>query len=159
MPKPSRASAVAPTRAFDQVLELALLLDEDMERELTARGLTKARTRVLWEILQRPGAHQQELASAVGVTPRTMTGLLDGLAATGFVVRSPDPDDRRAARVELTTQGRDAAQWLVTSRITLAGDLFGGMSAKQLACFAAGLAEVILRLRTAMEQAADRGAL
>ena len=149
----------ASTAAFDQVLELALLLDEDMERELTARGLTKARTRVLWEMVQRPAAHQKELAAAVGVTPRTMTGLIDGLAATGFVVRTPDPDDRRAQRVELTSRGRDTAQWLVTSRITLAGDLFGGMSAEQFACFTQGLTEVILRLRTAMEQAANGGTL
>jgi hypothetical protein len=41
-------------------LELTLLLDEDMERELTARGLTKARTRVLWEVAQRPAAHQKD---------------------------------------------------------------------------------------------------
>jgi DNA-binding MarR family transcriptional regulator len=145
------------TAAFDQVLELALLLDEDMERELTARGLTKARTRVLWEIVQHPAAHQKELAAAVGVTPRTMTGLIDGLVSSGFVVRTPDPVDRRAQRVELTSRGRDAAHWLVTSRITLAGDLFGDMSAEQLACFTAGLTEVILRLRTAMEAAAQGG--
>jgi DNA-binding MarR family transcriptional regulator len=84
-----------------------------------------------------------------------MTGLIDGLASTGFVVRAPDPDDRRAQRVELTSRGRDAAQWLVTSRIYLAGELFGGMTAAQLACFTDGLTEVILRLRAAMEQAAN----
>jgi DNA-binding MarR family transcriptional regulator len=150
-------SHAASTAAFDRVLELAILLDEDMQRELSARGLTKARTRVLWEILQRPPVQQKDLAAAVGVTPRTMTGLIDGLAATGFVVRAPDPDDRRAQRVELTPRGRDAAQWLVTSRITLAADLFRGMSAKQLACFTEGLTEVIGRLRGAMEQAAKRG--
>jgi DNA-binding MarR family transcriptional regulator len=151
-------SPAVATAAFDQVLELALLLDEDMERELTARGLTKARTRVLWEVAQRPAAHQQELAAAVGVTPRTMTGLLDGLVSTGFVARTPDPQDRRAQRVELTSRGREAADWLVSSRVELAVDLFAGMSAKDLACFTRGLAQVIDRLRAAMEAAATDGA-
>ena len=61
---------------------------------------------MLWEIAQRPAAHQKELADAVGVTPRTMTGLIDGLRATGFVVRTPDPEDRRAQRVELPSSMR-----------------------------------------------------
>jgi DNA-binding MarR family transcriptional regulator len=141
------------TAALDRVLELALLLDEDMDRELSARNLTKARTRVLWEISQRPAAHQKELADAVGVTPRTMTGLIDGLTSTGFAVRTPDPADRRAQRVELTPAGRAAAHWLVTSRTALAQDLFGDMPAERLDCFAEGLAEVITRLRAAMERA------
>jgi DNA-binding MarR family transcriptional regulator len=144
--------------AFDQVLELALLLDEDMERELAARNLTKARTRVLWEVSQRPSAHQKELATAVGVTPRTMTGLLDGLESTGFVLRTPDPEDRRAQRVELTSQGRDAAHWLVTSRTALADDLFAGMSSERLACFTEGLTEVIDRLRSAVAAATEGAA-
>jgi DNA-binding MarR family transcriptional regulator len=141
------------TAAFDRVLELALLLDEDMERELTARNLTKARTRVLWEVAQRSSPNQKELADAVGVTPRTMTGLLDGLTATGLAVRTPDPDDRRAQRVELTAAGREAADWLVTSRIKLAQDLFGDMPTDRLDCFTDGLAEVTARLRAAMDRA------
>ena len=143
------------TAALDQVLELAVLLDEDMERELTARGLTKARTRVLWEVAQRPAAHQKDLAAAVGVTPRTMTGLIDGLVSTGFVVRAPDLEDRRAQCVELTLRGRDAAEWLVSGRVALAEDLFAGMSAERLACFTEGLTEVTGRLRAAVEAAKD----
>ena len=146
------------TAALDRVLELALLLDQDMERELTSRGLTKARTHVLWEVVQRPAAHQKELATAVGVTPRTMTGLLDGLVSTGFVVRTPDPEDRRAQRVELTPRGREAARWLVSSRVALAEDLFGDMSAERLAGFTEGLTEVTSRLRAAVEAATGRAA-
>jgi hypothetical protein len=52
--------------------------------------------------------------------------------------------------VELTPRGRDAAQWLVSSRVALAEDLFAGMSAERLACFTEGLSEVTRRLRAAM---------
>lgn len=145
--------STAVTDAFHTVLELALLLDEDMERELTARGLTKARTRVLWELAQRSSPHQRELADAVGVTPRTMTGLLDGLSATGFAVRTPDPHDRRVQRVELTEAGRDAADWLLSSRTDLAQELFGDLPAAQLDCMTEGLVTVVDRLRAAVERA------
>ena len=84
-----------------------------------------------------------------------MTGLIDGLSATGFVVRTADPADRRAQRVHLTSRGRDTATWLVTSRRALAEELFGGMSPERLACLTEGLAEVILRLRHAVEQASE----
>ena len=151
------AEGEALERALDHVLELALLLEEDMERELGARGLTKARTRVLWEVAQRPSVHQKQLADAVGVTPRTMTGLLDGLVSTGFVVRVPDPQDRRVQRLELTARGQEAADWLVTSRRELAVDLFGDMSPRRLAGFTRATAEVVVRLRTAMERAAGGG--
>lgn len=143
----------AAVAALDQILELAVLLDEDMERELAARGLTKSRTRVLWEIAQRPDSNQKSLATAVGVTPRTMTGLIDGLESTGFVVRAPDPSDRRAQRVQMTPQGRDTANWLVTSRVSLADDLLGDMSSWQLGALRDGLAVVTARLRRAMEEA------
>ena len=140
---------------FDLLLHVVLLLDADMQTELRARGLTKARTHVLWELSARPTANQRELADAVGVTPRTMTGLIDGLESTGFVARRPDPGDRRALRIELTAQGREAAAWLVSSHEELAATLFGGMSPARYACFAAGLAQVRDRLQVAIAEAAE----
>ncbi len=86
-----------------------------------------------------------------------MTGLIDGLESTGFVVRRPDPADRRALRIGLTAKGREAADWLVTGHAELAGTLFAGMSAARYACFAAGLTEVRDRLSAAVETAAAEG--
>lgn len=86
-----------------------------------------------------------------------MTGLIDGLEATGFVVRRPDPHDRRALHVELTVKGRYAADWLVSSHADLASTLFGAMSATRYDCFAAGLVEVRDRLRTAIDAATAEG--
>ena len=137
------------TGTLDKVLEVVVLLQADMTRQLGDRQLTQARTHVLWELARKPGAHQRQLADAVGVTPRTMTGLVDGLETTGFVTRTPDPDDRRAVRLELTKKGRATAAWLVSSHEELARTLFGPMSASRHACFDAGLTEVLTRLREA----------
>ena len=135
---------------LDQLLEVVALMERDMDVELSARGLTQARTHVLWVLRDDRPVHQRVLADAVGVTPRTMTGLVDGLEATGFVTRTPDPDDRRAVHVTLTAKGREAAEWLASSHAELATTLFGQMSPARYRCFAAGLTEVRDRLTAAI---------
>src|ERR687890_1304313 len=99
VPKPQAADYES---TLDQLLLIVDLMNRDMAVELSARGLTPSRTHVLWELLQNPHATQTELARAVGVTPRTMTGLIDGLVQSGFVVRQPHPSDRRASVLALT---------------------------------------------------------
>ncbi|MET7424581.1 MarR family transcriptional regulator [Dactylosporangium sp. NPDC005555] len=46
-----------------------------------------------------------ELAQALNVTPRNVTGLVDTLEREGLVRRAPDPADRRSVRAVLTADG------------------------------------------------------
>src|SRR5918993_821261 len=91
--------------ALDQVLELVVLLNEDMTRSLARIGLTSARAHVLWELHHRGPTTQRVLADALQVSPRNVTGLVDGLVETGFVTREPHPGDRRATLVSFTEHG------------------------------------------------------
>lgn len=52
----------------------------------------------------RPG----ELAARLGVEASHVTRTAQHLEKSGHVVRVPDPDDRRAQRIELTDAGREA---------------------------------------------------
>lgn len=52
----------------------------------------------------RPG----ELAARLGVEASHVTRTVQQLQRTGHVTRVPDPDDRRAQRIELTEAGRQA---------------------------------------------------
>ncbi|MFB7084492.1 MarR family winged helix-turn-helix transcriptional regulator [Streptomyces sp. NPDC056296] len=52
----------------------------------------------------RPG----ELAARLGVEASHVTRTVRQLQRTGYVSRVPDPDDRRAQRIELTEAGRRA---------------------------------------------------
>ncbi|MEV4131730.1 MarR family transcriptional regulator [Dactylosporangium sp. NPDC049742] len=54
-----------------------------------------------------------ELAQALGVTPRNVTGLVDTLEHKGLLRRVPDPADRRSVRAVATDDGR---AWLATFR-------------------------------------------
>lgn len=52
----------------------------------------------------RPG----ELAARLGVEASHVTRTVQQLQRTGYASRVPDPDDRRAQRIELTETGRQA---------------------------------------------------
>ncbi|WP_405836128.1 MarR family winged helix-turn-helix transcriptional regulator [Streptomyces sp. NBC_01518] len=52
----------------------------------------------------RPG----ELAQRLGVEASHVTRMVQQLQKSGYVTRVPDPDDRRAQRIELTEAGRKA---------------------------------------------------
>jgi DNA-binding MarR family transcriptional regulator len=133
--------------ALDRILELTVLVGRDLADGLERRGLTEARAHLLWELRARGPATQRALASALHVTPRAITALVDGLAATGFVTREPSPADRRAVLVTLTELGRAAAQELADSHRELARRLFAGLPAAEFDVFDAGLSHVVSGFR------------
>jgi DNA-binding MarR family transcriptional regulator len=95
---------------------------------------------------------QQSLASALSVSPRNVTGLVDGLVASGHVSREPHPTDRRATLVTPTTKGAAAIRELTASHQDLARQLFGHLPADQLAVFTATLDEVTATFTRLMEE-------
>src|SRR3712207_6566916 len=149
MSEPGVAGA-DPGGAIDRVLELTVLLSADMERDLAARGLTTARTHLLWEAHRRGPCTQGTLAGALGVSPRNVTGLVDGLVATGFVTRERHPTDRRATLVTLTERGAQVAADLVEGRGQLADLLFTGIPDEVFTGLVEGLDIVLARLRDAL---------
>ena len=87
---------------FDRLLQIALLIQEDLARSFAATDLTVPRTHLLWELHRLGTSTQKTLASALNVSPRNVTGLVDALEASGYVARTPHPEDRRAILVTLT---------------------------------------------------------
>ncbi len=76
-----------------------------MDRWLEKHGLSEGRMGALWMLNRSGPSTLGDLAAALDVSPRNVTGLVDHLDRDGYVVRSPDPDDRRAIRVQLSTLG------------------------------------------------------
>ncbi len=133
--------------ALNRLLELAVLLNDDMTRDLARRGLTGSRAHLLWELRDGTPKTQQALAAALGVSPRTITGLVDGLVASGFVTREAHPTDRRATLVTYTEQGKQAAKTLERDHVELARKLFDDMPATTFRGLTRGLDAVLARLR------------
>ena len=135
--------------ALDRVLELVVLLNQDMTASLARDGLTGSRATVLWTLRQRGPSTQRALADALKVSARTITGLVDGLADGGLVTREPHPTDRRAFLVTFTERGTALVETLERDHAELAHLLFARMPAATFAGFAAGLDEILDRLRAA----------
>ena len=134
--------------ALDRVLQVTVLLGNDTTTSLARMGLTQSRAHLVWELRARGPSTQQALASAMNVTPRAVTALVDALVETGFVTREPHPGDRRAILVTFTELGRTTAQALADGHREFARHLFAGLSAEEFDGFDVGLRHVVDRLRT-----------
>ncbi|CAA9367435.1 MAG: Transcriptional regulator, MarR family [uncultured Nocardioidaceae bacterium] len=140
------------TEALDKMLHLATLVGTDLTRFERESGLTTSRTHLLWVLGAAGPSTQQSLASALGVSARNVTGLVDGLVASGHVTREPHPTDRRATWVTPTARGEAAIRELKDSHEHLARELFGHLPAEQLTVFAATLDETIATFSRLMEE-------
>jgi DNA-binding MarR family transcriptional regulator len=140
-----------PDDALDQLFELSGVLAEYMERDLSARRLTRARAEVVWRLSRCGPVTQRELSQQLRVTPRNVTALLDALEAGGFVIRMPHPSDRRATLVGLTEHGSDTAAALHEDHRRFSGQLFGDVSREDLTRFVTAVARVLARVRELAE--------
>ena len=71
-----------------------------------AHGLTTTAMGVLGALSRGAGVSHRELAARLGVTPATLTPVVDTLDASGDLVRTRDPTDRRVVRLSITDSGR-----------------------------------------------------
>lgn len=69
-------------------------------------GLSYAQLRVLSALDEDGGSPAGRLAERAGVTPATVTGMLDILVEQGIVTRSRSEHDRRVVIARLTDEGR-----------------------------------------------------
>jgi DNA-binding MarR family transcriptional regulator len=65
------------------------------------------------------GARLTELARVANMTPQAMGELVDELEGLGYLVRTPDPTDRRAKLIMLTESGRQC----VAAGVATIGDI------------------------------------
>ncbi|WP_164473708.1 MarR family winged helix-turn-helix transcriptional regulator [Gordonia insulae] len=69
-------------------------------------GLRPSHFRIL-EVVERGGMRAVDLAAELGMTKQGAGQHVAYLTDRGFVRQQPDPDDRRARRVELTDRGAE----------------------------------------------------
>jgi DNA-binding MarR family transcriptional regulator len=83
-----------------------------LEEQMVELGVTHGQYRALKCIKEygMRGTHMHAIAGYLGVTPRNVTGLVDGLEAAHLVERVADPVDRRATIVRMTEKGDSVAQ-------------------------------------------------
>jgi DNA-binding MarR family transcriptional regulator len=88
------------------VAEFGKAFTRRMFAEVERAGTTPARARLLLALQCAGCCNMSEVGARLGVTPRNVTKLVDGLEAEGLVLREPHPTDRRATLLRLTDSGR-----------------------------------------------------
>jgi DNA-binding MarR family transcriptional regulator len=129
-------------------------------QDLGARqyGLGFARGRVLWALQESGPVLMRALSQALGISPRTVTGLVDALEADGWVTRSPHPADRRATIISLAPAAEATLARLRESYEGLAHDLLGDLPPDDLTRCRAVIATLEERLDdVASSRVADFG--
>lgn len=110
-------------------------------------GESMARLNLLYELHCRGPQKMADLAERLGVTPRNVTALVDGLEQEQQVRRVPHPTDRRITMIELTG-GASAIDTQMETLRTRVAALFEGMDAADLAAFERVVAHVIPQVMT-----------
>lgn len=95
------------SRAVDLFAAAVALVDPIRVRSWADLGLTVPTLKVLFLLRAQGGMPAGVLATELGVTPSTITGLVDRLVAQRLVRREEDPRDRRLVRNFLTTDGQE----------------------------------------------------
>src|SRR5450755_3664613 len=80
-----------------------------------------------------------ELAAREGVAPPTLTRIVAALEECGYVVRVPDPADRRAVRVTITPGGIDFVASVTAGRAGVLAGRLRQLPADQQAALVAAL--------------------
>ncbi len=118
---------VSKNREFAFILnDVARLLRTYADHKAAQFGMTRAQWAVLVRLDRAEGLNQSELAEILDLQPITLTRLLDKLCDSGLIERRPDPEDRRAKRLFLTSAARPVLKQLASlGEETMAGALAG----------------------------------
>ena len=71
------------------------------------------------------------LAQRAKLSPSSITELVEGMEREGMVRREPDPEDRRAVRVNLTPEGRRQLQRFEQTAAVALADALASLTAAQ----------------------------
>ena len=123
------------SRVWFRFVRLETRIRLAVTNRLKAVGLSIAQCDVLTTLTEREGLSQQDLAERLYVTKGNISGLIDRLAAAGFVERRTIASDRRSHAIFLTPAGRIAAQKGIEAQQGFVDETLGRMPAAELAEF------------------------
>jgi DNA-binding MarR family transcriptional regulator len=112
-----------------QLIESSRLVRNYIDLRAKGCGTTRAQWIVLFQLRQKEGLSQVDLADVLELQPISLVRLLDRLVDHGLLERRPDPRDRRANRLFLTGAGRRLVDDLDSLRDSIAADVLQGIPA------------------------------
>jgi DNA-binding MarR family transcriptional regulator len=99
-------------------------LRHQTQQALAPWDVTPWQARALGMLTRHGPVRLGTLSEHLRIAPRSATEVVDALAAAGLVERRPDPDDRRATLVALTSRGGEVVAGIRAARAAEADDFF-----------------------------------
>jgi DNA-binding MarR family transcriptional regulator len=126
----------------DTVIRLrrvVLRLARQLNAALPPEGLTPTQASVLGVTATRGPVSLAELTEIEGINPTMLSRVVGKLDSAGLIKRLRDPDDFRAARVEVTPEGRRRYERISAQRSAIISECVAGLPAEQEAALIAAL--------------------
>lgn len=100
--------------------------------QIKVHGFTTSQCYTLIELSKQSSLSMNELSARMNLDTSTMTRVVDNLVRDGHVERVRDETDRRFVVVQLTPEGRTAAEKLKTSIEEYYREIIAGLPAGQV---------------------------
>ncbi len=142
------AAMVTPEQLGERYLTVHHRMFRAVNDEMSGCGLSMARTKVLRRLREQGPTRQSVLAVDFGLSPHSITDIVDGLERLGMAERRPDPTDRRAKLVAITDAGTAGLDVANATRERLLKQIFGALSEADRA--------TLLRLLDSLDEAAKQ---
>ena len=141
MSPPRTASAIAqdPVPAQPKYGIIRLInrvrveLIDAMDRELARFDISAPQLIVLASVANREADSASSLCRNISYDPGAMTRMIDRLEQKGLIRRVPNPEDRRATNLELTTAGKALFPQLLEAKETVQKQFLRGFSTEDIA--------------------------
>ena len=113
-----------------------------VERNYLGGGLSLSELRVLYELGQPNPPTARRLAGDLGLDEGYLSRILSKFAKKGWLVRTPDPGDRRFSKLVLSSAGQDQADAFVKESRGQIGDMLAGIDGIDRALMTDAMASV-----------------
>ena len=147
---------VTPAELGERYLAVHHRMFRAMNDEMSLCGLSLARTKVLMHLKEQGPTRQSVLANTFGLSPHSITDMVDGLERVGLVERRPDATDRRAKLVAITKAGQNCLGLANATRERLLKQIFGALSEEDRATFVRLLDALDTATKPLINPAADQ---
>jgi DNA-binding MarR family transcriptional regulator len=140
--RPASRATTEDVRLAGMLLSLLPRIGKIAGQVAHDRGaISLERARILWQLVEAP-RRSGEIAHRCGLTPASVSELVDSLERDAFVRRSEDRNDRRVVVVEITARGRREIERVGELMTAPVAKILAGLSAEKRSRLAAALADL-----------------
>lgn len=92
-------------------MHIGKLLNDRLRKALSEKGIHFGQARILSALQEHTTLSQGEIGRGLHIKPATVTNLVKKMETSGLISRSRDLGDDRIINVELTSEGKEAANF------------------------------------------------